>query len=90
MVYGPLAAFLVELFPAKIRYTSLSVPYHIANGLFGGFTPLIATALVLSTKNMYAGLSWPIAIATLTFIVGMLFLKETKNTKIWEEIEKSD
>lgn len=88
MVYGPLAAFLVELFPAKIRYTSLSVPYHIGNGLFGGFTPLIATALVLTTKNMYAGLTWPIAIAILTFVVGMIFLKETKNTKIWEEIEK--
>jgi MFS family permease len=90
MVYGPLAAFLVELFPAKIRYTSLSVPYHLGNGLFGGFTPLIATALVLTTKNMYAGLSWPIAIAILTFVVGMLFLKETKNTKIWEEVERQE
>ncbi len=87
MVYGPLAALLVELFPAKIRYTSLSVPYHLANGLFGGFTPLIATALVLSTKNIYAGLSWPISIATLTIVVGMIFLKETKNTKIWDEVE---
>jgi MFS family permease len=88
MVYGPLAAFLVELFPAKIRYTSLSIPYHIANGLFGGFTPLIATTLVLTTKNVYAGLSWPIAIALLTFVVGIIFLKETRNTKIWDEIEK--
>ncbi len=90
MVYGPLAAFLVELFPAKIRYTSLSVPYHIGNGLFGGFTPLIATALVLATKNMYAGLSWPIAIAALTFGIGMVALRETKHTKIWDETKKDE
>lgn len=90
MVYGPLAAFLVELFPAKIRYTSLSVPYHIGNGLFGGFTPLIATALVLTTKNMYAGLSWPIAVAALTFVVGIVVLKETKHIKIWDETKKTE
>lgn len=87
MVYGPLAALLVELFPAKIRYTSLSFPYHIANGLFGGFTPLIAATLLLTTKNIYAGLAWPIAIALLTFCVGMIFLKETKDVKIWKEFK---
>lgn len=87
MVYGPLAALLVELFPAKIRYTSMSVPYHIANGIFGGFTPLIATSIVIATGNMYAGLSWPIAIAALTFAVGMRYLKETKDVKIWEEVK---
>ena len=85
MAYGPMAALLVELFPAKIRYTSLSVPYHIGNGEFGGFTPLISTTIVKATGNIYAGLAWPISIASLAFIVGMRFLKETKNTKIWEE-----
>jgi MFS family permease len=77
MVYGPIAAFLVEAFPAKIRYTSVSLPYHIANGYFGGFLPLIAASLVVSTQNNYAGLWWPIAIALMTFVVGTLFLKET-------------
>ncbi len=89
MAYGPLAAFLVEMFPAKIRYTSLSLPYHIANGEFGGFTPLIATSIVKATGNIFAGLSWPISIAALTFVVGMRYLKETKGVKIWDEI-KSD
>jgi MFS family permease len=89
MAYGPLAAFLVELFPAKIRYTSLSLPYHIANGEFGGFTPLIATSIVKVTGNIFAGLTWPISIAALTFVVGMRYLKETKGVKIWDEI-KSD
>jgi MFS family permease len=90
MAYGPLAAFLVELFPAKIRYTSLSLPYHIANGEFGGFTPLIATSIVRVTGNIYAGLSWPISIAALTFAVGMLYLKETKHVKIWDEIKSNE
>lgn len=90
MAYGPLAAFLVELFPAKIRYTSLSLPYHIANGEFGGFTPLIATSIVRVTGNIYAGLSWPISIAALTFVVGMLYLKETKHVKIWDEIKSNE
>jgi len=85
MAYGPLAAFLVELFPAKIRYTSLSLPYHIANGEFGGFTPLIATSIVKVTGNIFAGLSWPISIAALTLVVSFRYLKETKNVKIWEE-----
>ena len=87
MVYGPIAAFLVEAFPAKIRYTSLSLPYHIGNGWFGGFTPLIATAVVAKTGNIYAGLWYPISIALLTFVVGSLFLKESKDVKIWAEVE---
>jgi MFS family permease len=86
MVYGPIAAFLVELFPAKIRYTSMSLPYHLGNGEFGGFTPLIASAIVAATGNIYAGLSYPIGVAVMTFIIGSLFLKETKDVKIWEEV----
>ena len=86
MVYGPIAAFLVEAFPAKIRYTSLSLPYHIGNGWFGGFTPLIAQSLYEATKNTYAGLWYPISIALLTFIIGTLFLKESKDVKIWDEV----
>jgi len=76
MVYGPIAAFLVELFPTPIRYTSMSLPYHIGNGVFGGLVPFIATAIVASTGNMYAGLYYPMAVAGLTFIVGMLYLRE--------------
>jgi sugar phosphate permease len=86
MVYGPIAAFLVELFPAKIRYTSMSIPYHIGNGEFGGFTPLIAASIVASTGNVYAGLVYPIAIALLTVVVGGLFLRETKDVRIWDEV----
>ena len=87
MVYGPIAAFLVEAFPAKIRYTSLSLPYHIGNGWFGGFTPLIATAVVARTGHIYAGLWYPISIALLTFVVGSLFLRESKDVRIWQEVE---
>src|SRR6266513_780283 len=72
MVYGPIAAFLVEAFPAKIRYTSLSLPYHFGNGWFGGFLPLIATAIVARTGNIYAGLIYPSVIALMTFIVGSI------------------
>jgi MFS family permease len=86
MVYGPIAAYLVELFPAKIRYTSLSLPYHIGNGVFGGLVPVIATAVVARTGNMFAGLIYPMAVAALTFVVGSFFLKETRTTKIWEEV----
>ncbi len=86
MVYGPIAAFLVELFPAKIRYTSMSLPYHLGNGEFGGFTPLIASAIVAGTGNIYAGLAYPIAIALMTFIVGSLFLPETNHVRIWDEV----
>src|SRR5262249_11290756 len=75
MVYGPIAAFLVESFPAKIRYTSLSLPYHFGNGWFGGFTPVIATSIVAATGNRYAGLWFPISVATITFVVGSLLLR---------------
>jgi MFS family permease len=75
MVYGPIAAFLVELFPTRIRYTSMSLPYHIGNGVFGGLVPLIATAIVAKTGNMYAGLYYPMAVAGTTFLVGMLWIR---------------
>jgi len=87
MVYGPIAAYLVEAFPAKIRYTSLSLPYHIGNGVFGGLLPVIGLSVVADTGNIYAGLYYPIAIAALTFIVGSLLLRETKHTRIWEEVD---
>jgi MFS family permease len=86
-VYGPIAAFLVELFPARIRYTSLSIPYHLGNGEFGGFTPFIATAIVAATGNIYAGLAYPIAVALMTFIIGTSMLKETRHVRIWDEVE---
>lgn len=89
MVYGPIAAFLVESFPAKIRYTSVSLPYHFGNGYFGGWLPFIATALVASTGNIYAGLWFPIGIAVMTFIIGMIFLKETNKVSIHDETEES-
>jgi MFS family permease len=85
-VYGPIAAFLVEFFPAKIRYTSLSVPYHLGNGWFGGFVPLIATAIVTATGNIYAGLAYPIIVALMTVIVGGLFIRETYRRRIWDEV----
>ena len=85
-VYGPIAAFLVEFFPAKIRYTSLSLPYHLGNGWFGGFVPLIATAIVATTGNIYAGLFYPIIVALMTFVVGGLFIKETFRNRIWDEV----
>ncbi|MEZ5647902.1 MAG: MFS transporter [Alphaproteobacteria bacterium] len=76
MVYGPIAAFLVELFPTKIRYTSMSFPYHIGNGWFGGLLPLIATATVAATGNIYAGLWYPIIVAVMTVVVGFIFLRD--------------
>jgi hypothetical protein len=82
MVYGPIAAILVELFPTRIRYTSMSLPYHIGNGWFGGFLPTTAFAMVAATGNIYYGLWYPIAIAVLTLIVGALFLKEGKDVNI--------
>jgi MFS family permease len=87
MVYGPIAAYLVEAFPAKIRYTSLSLPYHIGNGVFGGLLPVIGLTICASTGNIYAGLIYPIAIAAITFITGSIFLKETKHVRIWDEVE---
>jgi ATP/ADP translocase len=76
MAYGPIAAFLVELFPTRIRYTSMSLPYHIGNGVFGGLTPLIAESLVVKTNNMFAGLYYPICIALITVVVGIIFIKK--------------
>jgi MFS family permease len=87
MVYGPIAAFLVESFPARIRYTSLSLPYHFGNGWFGGFTPVIATWIVAATGNRYAGLWFPIVVALITFVVGSFALRETKDLGIWHEVE---
>ncbi|MGZ4834021.1 MAG: MFS transporter [Terriglobales bacterium] len=89
MVYGPIAAYLVEAFPAKIRYTSLSVPYHIGNGVFGGLLPLIGLSACAATGNILAGVYYPMAIATMTFIVGSLTLKETHGTKIWDEVQET-
>jgi MFS family permease len=86
MVYGPIAAYLVEAFPAKIRYTSLSLPYHIGNGVFGGLLPVIGLSVVANTGNIYAGLYYPIVVASLTFVVGSLLLSETKHTLIWDEV----
>ncbi len=85
MVYGPIAAFLVELFPARIRYTSMSLPYHIGNGWFGGMLPLLATAIVAKVGNIYAGLWYPIVVSVMTFVVGMMFLHETRHVRIHEE-----
>ena len=82
MVYGPIAAWLVELFPTRIRYTSMSLPYHIGNGWFGGFLPTIAFALVAATGNIYYGLWYPIGIALMTVVIGILFLRETKDVDI--------
>jgi MFS family permease len=87
MVYGPIAAYLVEAFPAKIRYTALSLPYHIGNGVFGGLLPLIGLWVIAETGNIYAGLYYPIVVATLTFIVGSLLLRETRHTLIWDEVK---
>jgi MFS family permease len=86
MVYGPIAAFLVEFFPARIRYTSLSIPYHIGNGWFGGFLPLIAAALLTATGNLYAGLVYPITVAIITVIIGGLYIKESRSVRIWDEV----
>jgi MFS family permease len=82
MVYGPIAALLVELFPSRIRYTAMSLPYHIGNGWFGGFLPTIAFAMVAATGDIYAGLWYPVGVAVLTLVVGLLFLPETFRRKI--------
>jgi hypothetical protein len=82
MVYGPIAALLVELFPARIRYTSMSLPYHIGNGWFGGFLPTIAFAIVAASGSIYAGLWYPIIVAGVTVVVGLLLLPETRHRPI--------
>ena len=90
MVYGPIAAFLVELFPTRIRYTSMSLPYHLGNGWFGGFLPLIATATTTSawaadrfgSGAIFAGLAYPIGVCAMTVVVGGLLIRETKDHRI--------
>ena len=90
MVYGPIAAYLVEAFPAKIRYTSLSLPYHIGNGVFGGLLPLIGLSVIAQTGNIYAGVYYPIVVAGITVIVGSLLLRETRHVLIWDEVENNE
>jgi hypothetical protein len=82
LVYAPIAAFLVELFPTRIRYTSMSFPYHIGNGWFGGLLPLLATAIVAKSGNIYAGLWYPIIVSIVGFVIGLAFLPETKDVDI--------
>ncbi|MBX3445418.1 MAG: MHS family MFS transporter [Parvibaculaceae bacterium] len=87
MVYGPIAAMLVELFPTRIRYTSMSLPYHLGNGWFGGFLPTVSFAIVAATGNLYSGLWYPIAIAAMTLVVGLIFVPETKDRELHPEGE---
>jgi MFS family permease len=82
MVYGPMAALLTELFPAKVRYTSMSLPYHLGTGWFGGFLPPVAFAIVAATGNIYSGLWYPLIGAALTLVVGLLLLPETKGNDL--------
>ena len=82
MVYGPIAAILVELFPTRIRYTAMSLPYHVGNGWFGGFLPVTAFAIVAATGNIYAGLMYPVIVSAMTFVLGMLFIRETRGRDI--------
>ncbi len=82
MVYGPIAALLVELFPTRIRYTGMSLPYHIGNGWFGGFLPPTAFAIVAASGNIFSGLWYPIVIALMTFVIGLIFLPETKDRNL--------
>jgi MFS family permease len=86
MVYGPIAAFLVESFPAKIRYSALSLPYHIGNGVFGGLVPLVCVWIPAATGNPFDGLYYPITVAIVTFVIGSIFLKDTHGTRIWAEV----
>src|SRR5438067_2610678 len=89
MVYGPIAAFLIEAFPARIRYTSFSLPYHIGNGWFGGTLPLIASFLAEKTGNIYAGLYWVVGVAMMTFLVGTFALNESHRVESWREAEEA-
>jgi MFS family permease len=86
MVYGPIAAFLVEFFPARIRYTSMSLPYHLGNGWFGGWLPFIAVAITAATGNALLAIVYPIAVAAMTFVIGSLFIGETRGNRIWDEV----
>jgi hypothetical protein len=88
MVYGPIAAFLVELFPARIRYTSMSLPYHVGNGVFGGLVPLAGASIATATGVALGGLFYPMGIAALGVIVSLVGLKSrTDEVKIWEEVD---
>jgi uncharacterized membrane protein len=89
MVYAPIAAYLVEAFPAKIRYTALSLPYHIGNGVFGGLLPLIGLVICAETGNIYAGLYYPMIVAGITAVIGSIALKEANHVKIWDEANKA-
>jgi MFS family permease len=89
MTYAPIAAYLVEAFPAKIRYTSVSLPYHLGNGIFGGLLPVIGVGLCAATGNIYTGLLFPISVSALSFVIGSLFLKESSGTLIWSEITQA-
>jgi hypothetical protein len=82
MVYGPIAAWLVEMFPTRIRYTSMSLPYHIGNGWFGGFLPSVSFGIVALTGNIYSGLWYPVVIAAMSFVIGGLFVRETRGVDI--------
>ena len=88
MTYGPIAAFLTEWFPARSRYISLSIPYHLGNGVFGGLVPVLAANLSFGTNNRYIGLLWPCGIALMTAVIGALFLPETSRIRIWSEVRK--
>ena len=85
MVYGPIAAFLVELFPARIRYTSMSLPYHIGNGWFGGMLPLLATSIVATSGSIYAGLWYPIIVSAMTVVIGLFFRHDTRGRELTED-----
>ncbi len=82
LTYGPIAAFLAELFPTAIRYTSASVPYHVGNGWIGGVLPLVATAMAVATGDLYYGLWYPVGVAAATAVVGALFLRDRRNSAL--------
>jgi MFS family permease len=90
MVYAPIAAYLVEAFPAKIRYTSMSLPYHIGNGVFGGLLPTIGLFACAYTGNIYAGLVYPMIVAGITFLIGSVMLPETHNMRMWDEFNETN
>jgi MFS family permease len=90
MVYGPIAAYLVEAFPAKVRYTSMSLPYHLGNGVFGGLLPVIGLSLGAATGSIFAGLFYPIVVALITVVVGIKYLPETRHVRIWDEVETGE
>ena len=89
MVYGPIAAMLLELFPTRIRYTSMSLPYHLGNGWFGGFLPVTSFAIVAATGDIYRGLWYPVIVAAATAIIGALFLPETRGASQFSTLRRS-